>query len=144
VLRPGGHLLVVFPSYFQPIEHHLTLATGSPCLQWVFDGGTLIEAYRQILADRPDAAWYARTHGLEEWERGNTINGTTGRQFAQLIRDQGWGVQLHPRLPIGAVGRRTSSGKGRVLARVCGPLTRAPGLREAVTHRITYILRRPD
>ena len=30
VLRPGGRLLVVFPSYYQPVEHHLALVTRIP------------------------------------------------------------------------------------------------------------------
>src|SRR6185369_8079866 len=36
VLRPGGRLLVVFPSYYQPVEHHLSLVTRLPGLQYLF------------------------------------------------------------------------------------------------------------
>jgi SAM-dependent methyltransferase len=143
VLRPGGHLLVVFPSYFQPIEHHLSLVTGTPGLQYLFSGETLMRAYSEILAERgPAATWYGRPNGLADWERGNTINGTTARQFSRYIRRQGWQVELNPRLPIGAVGHRAAHGKGKVLARVFAPLTRLPGFQEVALHRVTYVLKK--
>ncbi len=145
ILRPGGRLLLVFPSYFQPIEHHLTMVTGMPGLQYLFSGRTLVEAYCQILRDRgPEAHWYGRAGALEPWERGNTINGTTSRRFAQIVREGDWDIVLHARLPIGAVGRRAQAGRGRALAVLARPLTRIPGVQEAALHRITYILHKPS
>lgn len=74
VLRPGGRLLAVFPSYFQPGEHHLSLVTATPGLQCLFTGQTLIEAYCEVLRQRGEAAaWYGRPAHLAPWERGNTI-----------------------------------------------------------------------
>jgi SAM-dependent methyltransferase len=144
VLRPGGHLLVVFPSYFQPLEHHLGLVTRMPGLQYMFTGRTLIQAYCQILRERGAVAgWYGRVEALEPWERGNTINGTTAHRFARLIGGEDWRIVLHPRLPIGGVGRRAARGKGKVMARVFQPLTRIPVLREVALHRITYVLQKP-
>lgn len=141
VLRPGGRLLAVFPSYFQPIEHHMSLVTGTPGLQYMFTGKTLIAAYSDILQERgAEASWYGRESVLADWERGNTINGMTERRFERLLADQGWRIELHPQLPIGAVGRRRGGGKGKLLARAFGPMTRVPGLREVATHRITYVL----
>jgi SAM-dependent methyltransferase len=144
VLRPGGHLLAVFPSYFQPTEHHLGFVTGVPGLQYLFSGKTLIRAYTDILEERGhDAFWYARDSSLASWERGNTINGTTAHCFARLIRRQGWRVELHSRLPIGGVGRRAQAGKGKILAHVFRPLTHVPLLRDVALHRITYVLAKP-
>ncbi len=145
VLRPGGHLLTVFPSYFQPIEHHLGLVTGVPGLQYLFGGRTLIEAYSEIIRERGAAAdWYGRESAPATWERGNTINGMTAGRFARLLDDQGWRIELHARLPIGGVGRRVQGPGGRLLAGVFGPLTRVPGLREVALHRITYVLAKPS
>lgn len=144
VLRPGGRLLAVFPSYFQPVEHHLSLVTSMPGLQYLFTGPTLIEAYCDVLRQRgEDASWYARPARLAAWERGNTINGMTNRRFRRLLRDQGWVVEHQTMLPIGAVGRRAQAGHGRWLAAAARPLTRVPGLQEVALHRLTYILRRP-
>ena len=67
----SGRLLVVFPSYFQPVEHHLSLVTGVPGLQYFFSGQTLVSAYNELLAERTtDVSWYDRGP-LEDWERGN-------------------------------------------------------------------------
>ena len=144
VLRRGGHLLAVFPSYFQPVEHHLSLVTRTPGLQYMFTGRTLIPAYCEILRERGAYAdWYARDGDIAPWERGNTINGMTARRFERLIREQNWRVELHPRLPIGGVGRRAEAGKGKVLAGLFGPLTRVPVLSDAALHRITYVLEKP-
>jgi SAM-dependent methyltransferase len=144
VLRPGGYLLAVFPSYFQPIEHHLGLVTRMPGLQYLFTGRTLVRAYSEVVAERGvDAEWYARDCALAPWERGNTINGMTANGFARLIRQQDWRVALRPRLPIGGVGRRALGRKAKMLARVSGPLSRVPVLREVALHRITYVLAKP-
>lgn len=58
VLKMGGRLFVVFPSYYQPIEHHLTLATMTPCLHWIFSGQTLVRAYYEILDERGEEAYW--------------------------------------------------------------------------------------
>lgn len=143
VLRPGGHLLAVFPSYFQPVEHHLSLVTRVPGLQYTFAGRTLVQAYCQIVSERgADAEWYGRDDALAPWERGNTINGMTAHRFARLIREENWRIELRPHLPIGGVGRRAVGGKGKVLASLFGPLTRVPVLCEVALHRITYVLKK--
>ena len=143
VLRPGGRLLAVFPSYYQPIEHHLSLVTRTPGLQYLFSGRTLIDAYREILDGRgPSAEWYARGP-MEPWERGNTINGTTDRVFRRLARRQGWELTFQAHLPIGTVGRRADSAPARLLGTVAAPLTRVPGVQEMVLHRLSYVLTRP-
>jgi SAM-dependent methyltransferase len=144
VLRPRGRLLSVFPSHFQPIEHHLSLVTNTPFLQYMFKGETLIEAYRQILNERGASAdWYGRKAGLEPWERGNTINGMTNRAFRRLVRAQGWEVTFQAYLPIGAVGRRAQhSPRLKLFGVFAAPLTHVPGFQEIVLHRLSYVLRR--
>ncbi|MFN8557634.1 MAG: class I SAM-dependent methyltransferase [Dehalococcoidia bacterium] len=146
VLRPGGRLFVVFPSYYQPIEHHLTLVTWAPFIHLLFDPPTLMRAYCQILDDRgPAADWYRRASpDLEPWERLNTINGMTLARFSGLVRDGGWRVVLHSRRPIGSVGRNLARRLPvRLAARAVAPLTAIPGIQEVFLHRITYILERP-
>ena len=90
VLRPGGRCYLVFPSYFQPVEHHLSLATRVPGIQCLFSGRTLVAAYCAILNERgEDARWYRRrTEALESWERSNTLNGITLRKFRRLLRGE--------------------------------------------------------
>ena len=145
VLIPGGHLFLVFPSYYQPIEHHLSLVTRSPGLQYLFSGATLLKAYCQILDERGAAAnWYRRRSvELEPWERGNTINGTTLARFRRYVRDGGWVTRHHIRKPIGSIGRNASKSallKGFSL--LCYPLAFLPGFEEIFLHRISYILQK--
>jgi SAM-dependent methyltransferase len=145
VLKPGGMLFLVFPGYYHPTEHHLSLVTRTPCLHWVFSGRTLIAAYSQLLEERGRAAaWYKRE--VPEplpWERGNTTNGTTHAEFARLVGDSGWRIVCHSSKPIGSVGRNASrrSSVSNFMSHL-EPLTAAPYLRELLTHRVTYILER--
>lgn len=143
VLRSGGRLLTVFPGYYQPVEHHLSLVTRMPALQYLFSGATLIDAYREILEQRgATAEWYGRGP-RERWERGHTINGTTNRAFRRFVRVQGWEVTFQARRPIGSIGRRSHSPGARLLGVVASPLTRVPGLEEMALHRLSYVLTRP-
>lgn len=147
VLRPGGRIFLVFPSYWHPTEHHLSCVSGAPGLHYAFPGRVLVRAYSEHLnASRGKRAdWYARASAeLEPWERGNTINGMSARRFARIVRSEGWEIEHRPTLPIGSVGRNVSrSAKGPLLASVARLFTRLPGLEEITLHRITYILRRP-
>jgi SAM-dependent methyltransferase len=146
ILRKGGRLFVVFPSYFHPKEHHLALATRLPCVHYLFSGRTLVKAYFEILSERgTEARWYARrSPQLEPWERGNTINGTTLARFRRLLRERDWKVLLHSKKPIGSVGRSVAERPGAALAlKPFALATRVPGLREFFLHRITYILEKP-
>jgi len=136
----------VFPSYYQPVEHHLALVTRVPGLQYLFSGATLTRAYYEILRERGnDAQWYWRAAPeLEPWEKGNTINGTTYRGFAKLIRESGWKVVMNPRPPIGSIGRNASRKLSyRLMSRLFVPLTVLPGLQEIFLHRVTYVLEKP-
>lgn len=147
VLKPGGYLCVVFPSYWQPLEHHLSLVTRQPGLQFLFSGRTLVEAYNRILELRgDDAAWYRRdSWELRPWERCNTINGTTLRSFRKMINDGGWRVVKHSRPPIGSMGRTVAHKPRpwhRVLSALGKPLVRIPVVQEAFLHRIVFVLQR--
>lgn len=143
VLRPGGRIWLVFPGYFHPIEHHLSLVTRTPCLHWLFSGEVLVEAYSELIAERgTDAEWYARSSNtLEQWERGHTINGTTVAGFRNLVREGEWHVELRAVKPLGSIGRRAAKKRWvKGLAKLLRPLAKTPVAEEAVIHRIAYIL----
>lgn len=147
VLKRGGYLCIVFPSYWQPIEHHLSLVTRAPGLQYLFSGSTLISAYNRILASRgDDASWYRRSHlELREWERCNTINGLTLARFRGLVGEIGFGIVRHSRPPIGSIGRTVAerpSSWHRALAAVGRVMVRVPVLEEGFLHRNVFILER--
>lgn len=146
VLRPGGLFLLVFPSYFQPLEHHLSLVTRCPGLQCLFTGRTLVRAYCEILNERgSDADWYRRdTPELRAWERGNTINGTTLARFRKYLKERPWRVRHFSRKALGSIGRNASkSALYKAVAAGLAPLARIPVLEEVFLHRITCILEKP-
>lgn len=146
VLRPDGLLLVVFPGYFHPIEHHLSMVTLTPCLHWFFSGGDLIAAYNGILDERGEkAAWYARSQaGLQPWERCNTINGMQVNEFRRLVRVMGWQQVLDRRLPLFGAGLTVQRLPIlRVVSILSRLLMKASFLEEFLSHRIVYILRKP-
>lgn len=143
VLKTGGKVFAVFPSYFHPIEHHLSLVTRVPGIHWIFTGETLIRAYSEILEERGENAyWYARSSPtLESWERGNTINGTTFSAFKHLISGMNWKVVSYIRKPIGSIGRNVTRHRlVPTIAKLLFPLTLVPGGQEIFLHRITCIL----
>ncbi len=145
VLKDGGTAFIVFPSYYQPIEHHLGLVTRFPGLQWLFSGETLLRAYCQIIEERgPSASWYRRrSPELEPWERCYSINGLTIGKFERLLREGGWKVLSRPRVPFGLIGRNASRTPWiKTLALFLYPFTRVPGLREMFLHRATFIVQK--
>lgn len=143
VLKKQGCLFVVFPSYSHPLEHHLSLVTMTPFIHYFFKGHTLTRAYNEIIEERGDTAyWYRRDNPcLENWERCNTINGTTSVKFRSLVKAGRWKIIHRGRLPILAVGR-TASKKPilRFLGSIIAPLATIPILEEFLACRIVYIL----
>lgn len=143
VLKKGGRLFLVFPGYYQPLEHHLSYVTRTPFLQYCFSGQTLIKAYNEIVDERGEQAyWYKRSSpDLEPWEKCNTINGTTVSQFNSLIKELNWRVVMDVRNPIGSVGRAISDNKFiHLMSKLLIPLTLIPGTQELFIHRMTYVL----
>ena len=143
VLKPNSKLFVVFPSYFHPIEHHLSLVTRTPMLHYFFSSETLISAYNEIIEERGNEAyWYNRFSKRPElWERCNTINGTTLKKFRNTIENKDWKIILHSRLPIGRIGRNVSKIKWLLgVSCVLSPFTYIPGIQEIALHRITFVL----
>ncbi len=143
VLKPGGKLFLVFPGFFHPIEHHLSLVTLTPGIHWLFSSKTLMKAYCEILEERGEEAdWYKRsTPDLEPWEKLNTINGTTYSQFIRLIRETDWQIHTKVSKPIGSIGRNVAKNPlAKLVSFLFFPLMFLPGLREIFLHRVTFIL----
>lgn len=143
VLKPEGKLLAIFPSYYHPREHHLGLVSNFPGLHYIFSGKTLVRAYYEILQERGERAyWYKRNSPqLADYEKGNTINGTTFRKFYTYIKNSNWKIVFQSHKPIGSVGRIIEKHKWlKVITVVLIPLTYIPIIQDFVLQRITVIL----
>lgn len=143
VVKPGGRMFVVFPSYYHPTGHHLSLAANVPFINCMFSGQTLVNAYCEIIDERGDEAeWYKRqSPELQSWEKSNTINGTTLGRFEGYVKNSNWKKYLQRCVPLGRVGRNVSKKPSRLaLSYLLQPLVYFPYVREAFVHRITFIL----
>ena len=143
VLKNGGRLFVVFPSYWHPFEHHMRVVTKLPLIHYIFSGRTLVRAIYEILEERGiEASWYKReSPHLQPWEKGNTINGTTIALFRKFIKNRHWKIILHSRKPIGSVGRNIQRRTLlNLISRTFYPLTFLPVFEDIFLHRITLIL----
>jgi ubiquinone/menaquinone biosynthesis C-methylase UbiE len=145
VLRPGGKLYAVFPSFLHPAEHHMSLVTLTPFIHYFFKGRDLIRAYNEILDERGEEAvyWYRRPcRELEPWERLETINGTTKRKFRRLMRETNWKVFHEFKPPMAtALAQRRPVLKPVVL--VAQGLGQLPIFEEFLSGRIVFILEKP-
>jgi ubiquinone/menaquinone biosynthesis C-methylase UbiE len=146
VLKKGGHLFVVFPGFLHPYEHHLSPVTLTPFIHYFFPSRDLIEVYNEIIERRGTEKtwWYRRQNpGLEPWEQGNTINGTTRDKFRKLINDTSWSVYSEHKLPfMKTLGERLQIFK--LLRYIIYPFAQLKGFDEILCERITYILEKPS
>lgn len=145
VLKPGGKVFLVFPTYYQPLEHHLGLVSRIPGLQMLFSGPTLVRAYYEILEERGETArWYRRqSPDLKPYERGHTINGTSFRQFKRILKGGSWDVEFVGRKVIGSIGRAVDRNKMfKLVSLAFAPLAYVPSLQEVFLHRVTMVIRK--
>jgi SAM-dependent methyltransferase len=135
VLKPGGILVAIFPSFWCPVGHHLNLVTRVPFVHWFFRYPDLLQAYFSILDERGAAAyWYRRAeHQPLPYERGYTINGTSARGFRKIVDSQRWNII--------ADGFKCRGGGQSLLRQAliaCAKATRLPPVREMLP--IAYVL----
>jgi ubiquinone/menaquinone biosynthesis C-methylase UbiE len=142
VLKRKGKLFVVFPSYFGPAEHHLSLVTATPFIHYFFSGSDLIDVYNEIIDERGTEAsyWYKRRNpSLEAWERCNTINGMTKRKFQHLIKHTNWNIYYERNSPL-LRGMSQKHPALRLIRYVIYPFAQLPIFEEFLCERIVYIL----
>lgn len=143
VLRSGGKLLAVFPSFYQPLAHHLKVVTYAPCVHWFFSPGRIMDIFWEILDENPV---YRDYKGLERrpllhWEKLLGINGTTLSKFRKIISENPWSGIQHIRLPLGSVGSVSREKPFLKFFRYVFYLgTMFPVLEEVCNHRIVCIL----
>lgn len=142
ILKPGGHLLSVFPSFYHWTEHHLSLVTLTPFVHYFFGRETLSKAFHNLFAERgEDAYWYRpEKDEFEPWERSYTINGMTKGRFRQMSQQIGFQTVYDYPLAVFETGRMRKRypflGFVVPLFRFLG---RYPFLEEFFNHRVVMI-----
>jgi ubiquinone/menaquinone biosynthesis C-methylase UbiE len=145
VLKEGGYLICVFPSFYHPIEHHLNNVTKVPFIHYFFSANNILIAYNSIIKSRGESAyWYRRSQSnLQDWEKGNTINGTTYSKFISFVKEGKWEIVNISFKPIGSIGRNISKYPAiKIFTIILYFFAKIPLLREFFLHRITFILQK--
>lgn len=144
VLKRKGKIFLVFPSYFHPTGHHLSLVSTTPFIHYFFSGKDIVDAYNEIIDERGDEAiWYKREKSdLEAWERLGMINGMTRRKFRSLIKETNWNL-YHEHKPALFEGWSKEHSAWNIIRFMINPFTQIPWFDELLPARIVFILEKP-
>lgn len=147
VLRPGGRLFSVFPSYYYPFGGaHLSFVTNTPFIQWVFDSRILNRAYDDVLESRgSEAYWYKSTIPQEnDWRKlrgGIGINGTTFREFRSMVNEVGFSDVMFLPTPLLSVSDvSVAHPEIKYFCELLKPFLRFDVLQDYLSHRIVSIM----
>ena len=143
VLKSGGMLFSVFPSYYFPFDGaHLNFVTRMPCIQWLFDPKTLNIAYNEIIESRGEEAYWYRTNEKEDndWQTlhgGIGINGTTFHEFKSIVKEVVFSkVQILPTPLLSVANVSIRHPKIKYFSKILKPLLKIESLQDYLSHRI--------
>jgi SAM-dependent methyltransferase len=147
ILKPGGMLVSVFPSYYFPFGgDHLGFATSTPFINWLFDPCSLDMAYNEIIESRGEEAYWYKTNDNEysPWKKlhgGIGTNGVTFRDFRNIITEIGFSnVNLLP-TPLLSVGIISiNHPKSKYISKFIKPFLYFKVLEDYLSHRIVSVL----
>lgn len=130
VLKPGGKLYVNFPPYHHPYGAHLSDVIATPWVHLFFREKTLIETYKELVADLPDGAdrisfrISKREDGKEYF---SYINHMTIRRFHRILKGSAFQPAYYREVPL----------------RGClKPFTKLPGLKEMTVKMVVAVLKK--
>jgi 2-polyprenyl-3-methyl-5-hydroxy-6-metoxy-1,4-benzoquinol methylase len=141
VLRPGGLLIALFPSFRMLDAHHLDRAVTVPGLHYLLSMKTWAAGLNAYLLEHPEAAFEpfsevapSRFHPCVPRD----LNGMSFGQFRSIAA--GCGLEA---LHLALVPRPTpDNGRSRALKGLYRALCRVPILDEVLAQRIVYVGRR--
>jgi ubiquinone/menaquinone biosynthesis C-methylase UbiE len=139
ILRPGGMMLLSFPSFFHITGHHLYEVSMAPCIHWFLPRHAIAEAYNDLVVKQPGHELDSRP--LMDWERLFGLNGMSFRRFRRLLKTMQWIKAERIPLPVGAVGKAVEKLPVLKVLRAFFKLgVRLPVLEEFCNNRIVYVL----
>ena len=103
ILKPGGKLYVNFPPYNHPYGAHLSDVIGIPWVQIPFSDKTMIEAYKDLVKDKPDGAdriSFRIGKDADGKEYFSYINKMTIKRFKTLKKDAGMNIKFYNEVPL--------------------------------------------
>lgn len=103
ILKPGGRLYVNFPPYNHPYGAHLSDVIGIPWVQAFFSDKTLIEGYKDLVADKEDGKDRISFRiGLNEAgeEYFSYLNKMSIKRFQKLSQNSGFRIRYYKEAPL--------------------------------------------
>ena len=103
ILKPGGKLYVNFPPYNHPYGAHLSDVIGMPWVQCFFSDKTMIAAYKELVANKPDGEdridfRISKNDKGEEYF--SYINKMTIKRFKRIKADCPFKVSYYKEAPL--------------------------------------------
>lgn len=144
VLRPGGVMLLHFPPFYSPWGAHLDGWVNFPWPHVFFSDATLIEVARRFEARLRRNQGYIPSAQVD-WERLTQLpelNRVTVRQFLKLVAELELEVLKADMLPPGRFYLARRGPLARGLLNVLRYLAAWPPLREYLTTKMVFVLRK--
>jgi 2-polyprenyl-3-methyl-5-hydroxy-6-metoxy-1,4-benzoquinol methylase len=138
MLKPGGSLILVFPPFLHPFEHHIKVSR-TPFVHWIFSGETIRKALNHLLDERGPAHAHFKSDPNPNYKIPD-LNGITCRAAWAAIRQQGWKVVRNECYGVPRVGRRAQAPIMRAISAFSSLFARVPLLEEVFLDRVAVIL----
>lgn len=132
IIRPDGHVYINFPPYGHPYGAHMSDAINTPWIQYLYSEKSCIKAYKELVADEPDAKERINLR-ISTDVRGKEyigyINHMTVARFNRILRDRDLKPQYYLEIP---------------LRNWMKPLTKIPHIKEAFVRMVVCVLTKPE
>jgi ubiquinone/menaquinone biosynthesis C-methylase UbiE len=140
MLKPNGHLIVVFPPFYHPFEHHIKVSR-TPCLHWFFSGETIRKALNYILDERGPTYRHFKADPNPNY-RIPDLNGITCRAAWKAIKQKDWLVVRNEFPGVPRVGKRGQTKAMRAVSALNSIFARVPILEEVFLDRVAVVLQK--
>tara|TARA_B100000315_G_C14552671_1_gene576650 strand:+ start:765 stop:1739 length:975 start_codon:yes stop_codon:yes gene_type:complete len=150
VTKPGGIILLVFPSYHFPLGGgHIEMVTNTLFLEWIFSPKILNQAIINITSKWDSRYnWFLNANENSEkikWlevESGIGINGVTYNEFNSVVNDLEFSKVKFIKSPIASCSTKMKKLSFRkYFIRFNFLLLRTPFLIDHLSYRLVYIIR---
>lgn len=144
VIKPQGKIFLHFPPFYSPWGAHLNGWINFPWPHVFFSDKALILASRRIEQRIHNNQIYIHSARVnwDDAERLPGLNRTTIKQFQKLLDSLGFTIVLEKRLPFGRNEFKHRGGYYNLILRTLNILTNVPLLRELVTTKMVYVLKK--
>jgi ubiquinone/menaquinone biosynthesis C-methylase UbiE len=102
VMKKGGRIYINFPPYHHPFGAHLSDAVNIPWVHLFFTEKTLIEAYKELVKDKPDGESRIefRISEKDGKEYFSYINKMTLRRFSRIKKNLNLNCVYYEEMPL--------------------------------------------